>query len=200
MQMVEAVAHSRIGWDDVEEHDATVVATHPQHFRDSPVGVGEVVQRTAAEHQVERLVEEWQALGVAIQQQDIPDAVGADAISAELEQRSGEVDADDLSNTRRDLLGCMARSTGDVEDDHSWVEGLDPCQRTCGAAGEGCIRAREQMHLTLERTPHHGVMVCATHRITSIPRLEQRADTREGSGACGSNASAIATTSARWRR
>ena len=79
--MVELVAVVGQRRDQIHEHDAAADATHAEHLVDRLARIGEVMQRAAAEHDVEGLVEERQRLRVRLLQQHVRDAGVAEALA-----------------------------------------------------------------------------------------------------------------------
>ena len=160
---IEALAHLGAGRHHVGHHDAASGAAHAPHLVDRAFGVGEVVQRGAAHHEIEAGVDEGQPGDGALLQQDVVDTRVAEADRTRVEERPGQIDADDLTHVRRELLGDVPGAAGHVEHHHPGVERLHPARDGVGAPGEGCVGAGEQADLALERRAGDGVVLVRLH-------------------------------------
>ena len=87
------------------------------------------MQRSAAEDQVERRIEERELDGAAFLEEHVRDAGLVQPLGAELEERARQVESDDLPHARRDLLGGVGGTARDVEHDHLRIERFQPRQR-----------------------------------------------------------------------
>ena len=110
-----------------------------------------MVQGTAAEDEIEGVVEEGQVGRVALLEEHVGYAGLAEAIGPESQEVRRQVDAHDLAHVRCDLLCDMGGATRDVEDQHVAPQWLDPAGRCGGAPGKRRIGAGEQPHLPGER-------------------------------------------------
>ena len=87
--MVEEIAIGAFGYDEIERAPRDRRRKDSLHLGDGRPWRGEVVQRTAAEHDVERGVQKGQRLGVAFLEQDIVHVVGTQPLGTHLQQRGG---------------------------------------------------------------------------------------------------------------
>lgn len=200
MQGVVLAARSRVrgGWlDELVDCDAAPDATNAAHLAQAPVEVVEVVQRAAADDDVERLVDERQRGGITFFEQHVGDARVPKSSSADVEQGRGEVDSDDLTHVGGELFRDMRGSARDVQHDVVGREGT-PARQRAASPGERRRRAREQRHLFAERASDVVIVIHATLVRSRIVTISARpvndharsasiglVDMREGGSALG---------------
>src|SRR5581483_11379766 len=140
-------------------------ATRPAdagHLVDGAAGIGEVVQRRAAVDEVERVVEERERLGVRLLQDDVRDAGLLQSAAAEREQLTRQVDADNGTHVRGDLLGDVCRAARDLERERVLVQRLEPREVRVATRREQRLVAAEQADLPAERRANR-VLVRSGH-------------------------------------
>ena len=140
VQMVEAVALGGDRGEDVLDDHVPALPADAEHLGDRARRVAEVVERAAAAHEVERLVDERQRGGVALLQHDVAYRTVRDALRTERQQRRREVEADHGTDLGRELLGHVRGAARDLEHDHGRVEGLEPAERAARAGREDRVR------------------------------------------------------------
>jgi hypothetical protein len=129
VNLVETLTHVGARSHHVRDDHPAAGAADARHLGDRPLRVREVMQSAAADDQVERRIHEGQRRGIALLEEDVRDAGLAQAVGAELQQRPRQVEPDDLTDMRRELLGHVGCAAGDVQHDHVGVERVDPRQR-----------------------------------------------------------------------
>ena len=142
--------------------------TDPHHLGNSSLRVGEMMEGTPAIDHIKGFVGEWQALRVGLLQQDIADPLIVKPLSAEVKQRTGQINPDDLAYVWSNRLSRVGGAAGHIEDDHPLVQGIDPRQCT-RSAGKGRVRPGEQGDLTLEGLAYNCVVITSAHRNMLAP-------------------------------
>ena len=166
VELVEAIARLRVRSDEVGDHDAAAGSTHSHHLFDRASGIGDVVEGAAADHEVEGLVDEREAMRVPFLQDDVGDPVVAEATTADLEQFRGQIDADDEPCVLGDLLRDMCCPARDLERAHVFRERLEPGERPGVSAGEGRVGSREQRDLAAEAASDNLIVGGVAHGTT----------------------------------